>query len=90
MFCQQYSYINITHIYNKFIEIKQCLQSIKKLLKLNSIFYIVKNFKRHNKENRFLYKQNNLSSAINNTNNSITLITKIIVTIQIKDSINNN
>ncbi len=90
IFCQQYSYISITQIRNRFIEIKQYLQLIKKLLKSNSISYIVENSKKHNRENRFLYKQNNLSSAINNANNFIILITKTIVTIQTKDSINNN
>ncbi len=36
---------------NKFIEIKQYLQLIKKLLRLSSIFYIAKNFKKYNKKN---------------------------------------
>ncbi len=57
---------------NKFIKIEQRLQLIKKLLKLNSIFYIAKNFKRRNKKNRSLCEQNNLFSAINNANNFIT------------------
>ena len=73
--------LSITQIYNKFIEIKQYLQLIKKLLRLNNIFYIAKNSKRYNRENSFLYKQNNLFNVTNNTNNSIILITKIIVTI---------
>ena len=68
-------------IRNKFIEIEQYLQLIEKLLKLNSIFYIAKNSKKYNRENRFLRKQNNLSSATSNTNNSIILIIKITVTI---------
>jgi len=65
---------------NKFIKMKQRLQLIEKLLKLNSISYIARNFKERNKENRFLYKQDNLSSAISDAKNSITSITKIIVT----------
>ncbi len=36
---------------NKFIEIKQRLQLIKKLLRLSNTFYIVKNFKKRNKKN---------------------------------------
>jgi len=36
---------------NKFIEIKQYLQLIKKLLRLNNTSYIVKNFKKYNKKN---------------------------------------
>jgi len=75
---------------NKFIKIKQRLQLIEKLLRSSNIFYIARNFKKHNKENRFLRKQNNSSSAINNAKNSITLIIKIIVTTQIKDSTSNN
>ncbi len=39
---------------NRFIEIEQYLQLIKKLLKSSSIFYIARNFKRRNKENRSL------------------------------------
>ncbi len=66
---------------NKFIEIKQYLQLIKKLLRLNSISYIAKNSKKYNRENWFLCKQDNLFSAINNTNNSITLIIKITIII---------
>ncbi len=66
---------------NKFIEIKQYLQLIKKFLRSDNISYIAENFKKYNKENRFLRKQNNLSSAINNTNNSIILITKTTVII---------
>jgi len=66
---------------NKFIRIKQRLQLFIKLLRLNSISYIARNFKRYNKENRFLRKENNLFSAINNTKNSITSIIKIILTI---------
>ncbi len=81
MFCQQYNYISITQIYNRFIEIKQCLQLIEELLRLNSIFYIAKNSKKRNKENRFLRKQDYLFSAINNTNNFIILITKTTITI---------
>jgi len=65
---------------NKFIKIEQRLQLIEKLLKLNNISYIARNFKERNKENRFLYKQDNLSSAISDAKNSITSITKIIVT----------
>jgi len=75
---------------NKFIEIEQYLQLIKKLLKSSNISYIVENSRKHNKENWFSRKQNNSSSAINNTKNSITSITKIIITTQIKNSINNN
>ncbi len=90
MFCQQYSYINITQIYNKFIGIKQYLQLIEKLLKLNSISYIAENSEKYNKENRFLRKQNNLFSAINNTNNFIISIIEITVTIQIRNSISSN
>jgi len=41
---------------NKFIRIKQRLQLIKKLLKLNNISYIVENFEKCNKENQFLRK----------------------------------
>ncbi len=41
---------------NRFIEIKQYLQSLEKLLRLNNIFYIAKNFKRYNRENRSLCK----------------------------------
>ncbi len=66
------------------------MQLIKKLLKLNNIFYIAKNSKKYNRENRFLYKQDNLFSITNNTNNSIILITKIIITIQIRNNISNN
>jgi len=65
---------------NKFIKIEQRLQSIEKLLRLNNIFYIARNFKKCNKENRFLRTQNNLFSAISNAKNSITLINKIIIT----------
>jgi len=36
---------------NKFIEIKQRLQLIKKLLRSNNTSYIVENFKRRNKKN---------------------------------------
>jgi len=75
---------------NKFIEIEQYLQSIEKLLRSNSIFYIAKNFKRYSRENRSLCEQDNLFSATNNANNFIMSIIKIIVTIQIKDSISNN
>jgi len=80
MLCQQYSYINITQMRNKFIEIEQCLQLIKKLLRLSNIFYIARNFKKCNKENRFLRKQNNSSSATSDAKNFITSIIKIIVT----------
>ncbi len=66
---------------NKFIEIKQYLQSIKKLLKSSNTSYIAKNSKRRNKKNRSLCKQNNLFSAINNTNNFIILIIKITIII---------
>jgi len=66
---------------NKFIEIKQRLQLIKKLLRSNNTSYIVENFKRRNKKNWFLYEQDNLFSAINNTNNFITSIIKTIVII---------
>ncbi len=66
---------------NKFIEIEQYLQSIEKLLKSNSIFYIAKNFKRYSRENRSLCEQDNLFSATNNANNFIMSIIKIIVTI---------
>ena len=90
MFCQQYSYISIIQIYNKFIEIKQYLQLIEKFLRSDSISYTAENSKKYNKENRFLYKQNNLFSATNNTNNSIILITETTVTTQIRDSISNN
>jgi len=75
---------------NRFIKIKQCLQSIEELSKLDNIFYIAKNSKKRNKENRFSCERNNSSSATNNTKNFITSITKIIVTIQIKDSISDN
>jgi len=75
---------------NKFIEIEQRLQLIKELLRSNNIFYIVENSRERNKENRFSRKQNNSSSATNDAKNSITLITKIIVIIQIKDSTSNN
>ncbi len=68
-------------IRNKFIEIEQYLQLIEKLLKLNSIFYIAKNFKKYSRKNRSLYKQDNLFSATNNINNFIILIIKIIVII---------
>ncbi len=90
IFCQQYSYISIIQIYNKFIEIEQYLQSIEKLSRLNNIFYIAKNSEKRNKENRFLRKQNNLFSATDNANNSIMLITEITVTTQIRDSISSN
>ncbi len=66
---------------NKFIEIEQYLQSIEKLLKSNSIFYIAKNFKRYSRENRSLCEQDKLFSATNNANNFIMSIIKIIVTI---------
>jgi len=66
---------------NKFIEIKQRLQLINKLLRLSSIFYIARNSKERNKENWFSRKQNNSFSAINNAKNSITSITKINVII---------
>ena len=66
---------------NKFIEIEQYLQSIEKLLRSNSIFYIAKNFKRYSRENRSLCEQDNLFSATNNANNFIMSIIKIIVTI---------
>jgi len=66
---------------NKFIKIEQYLQLIKKLLKLNNIFYIAKNFKKYNKENRFSYEQDNLFNVTNNAKNFIILITKIIITI---------
>jgi len=66
---------------NKFIEIEQRLQLIKKLSKSNSISYIARNSKERNKENRFLREQDNSSSAISNAKNSITLVTKIIVII---------
>ena len=36
---------------SKFIEIEQRLQLIKKLLRLNNIFYIARNSKRRSKEN---------------------------------------
>jgi len=75
---------------NKFIEIEQRLQSIKKLLRLSNIFYIAKNFKQRNKKNRFSYKQYNSFSAINDAKNSIILIIKIIVITQIRDNISNN
>ena len=65
---------------NKFIEIEQRLQSIKKLSRLDSIFYIARNSRERNKKNRFSRKRNNSSSAINNTKNSIILIIEIIVT----------
>jgi len=65
------------------------LQLIKQLLRLDNIFYIAKNFKKYSKENRFLRKQDNLFSATNNTNNFTILITKITITIQIKNNINN-
>ncbi len=66
---------------NKFIRIEQHLQLIKKLLKLNNIFYIAKNSKRRNKENWFSREQDNSSSATNDAKNSTTSITKIIVII---------
>jgi len=66
---------------NKFIEIEQYLQSIKKLLKSSNTSYIAKNSKRRNKKNRSLCKQNNLFSAINNINNFIILIIKITIII---------
>ncbi len=65
---------------NKFIEIEQRLQSIKKLSRLDSIFYIARNSRERNKKNRFSRKQDNSSSAINDAKNFIILITKIIVT----------
>jgi len=75
---------------NKFIKIEQRLQLIKKLLKLNNIFYIARNSRKRNKENRFLCKQNNSFNAISNAKNSITLIIKIIIITQTKDSTSNN
>jgi len=66
---------------NKFINIKQRLQLIEKLLRSSNIFYIVKNFEKRNKENRFSRKQDNLSSAINNAKNFIILIIKITIII---------
>jgi len=77
-------------IRNKFIKIEQYLQLIEELLKLDNISYIAKNFRERSKENRFLRKQNNLFSATSNAKNSITSITKIIVTTQIKDNTSNN
>jgi len=65
---------------NKFIKIELRLQLIKKLLKLDSISYIARNSKKRNKENRFLRKQDNSFSAINNAKNFITSIIEIIVT----------
>jgi len=64
---------------NKFIKIEQRLQLIKKLLKLNNIFYIVENFRERNKENRFSCEQNNSFNATSNAKNFITLIIKIII-----------
>ncbi len=81
IFYQQYSYISITQIRNRFIEIEQYLQLIKKFLKSDSIFYIAENSEKYNRENRFLRKQNNLFSTINNTNNSTISIIKTTVTI---------
>jgi len=66
---------------NKFIKIKQRLQLIKKLLKLNNISYIARNSKRRNKENRFLCEQNNSFDATSDAKNSIMLIIKITITI---------
>jgi hypothetical protein len=66
---------------NRFIKIEQYLQLIKKLLRLNNFFYIVKNSKKYNRENRFLRKENNLFSVINNAKNFITLIIKTVVII---------
>ncbi len=81
MFCQQFKYFNITQIYNKFIKIKQYLQSIEKLFRLDSNFYYARNFEDYNKGNRFLYQQDNLFNTTKNTRKSIILITKIIVII---------
>jgi len=66
---------------NKFIKIEQRLQLIKKLLKLNNIFYIARNSRRRNRENRFSREQDNSSSAINDAKNSITLIIEITIII---------
>lgn len=74
-------YTSITQMRNRFIKIEQYLQLIKKLLRLNNFFYIVKNSKKYNRENRFLRKENNLFSAINNAKNFITLIIKTVVII---------
>ncbi len=68
-------------MHNRFIEIKQHLQLIEKLLRLNNISYIVENSKKYNRENRSLREQDNLFSTIDNTNNSIISITKTTVTI---------
>ncbi len=68
-------------MHNRFIEIKQHLQLIEKLLRLNNISYIVENSKKYNRENRSLREQDNLFSTIDNTNNSIISITKTTITI---------
>jgi len=75
---------------DKFIKIEQRLQLIEKLLRSNSISYIVENSRERNKENRFSRKQNNSFSVISDAKNFITLIIKIIITTQTRDSINNN
>ncbi len=66
------------------------MQFIEKLLKLDSTLYYVENSKDCNRDNRYLYKRDNLFNAIKDTKNFIMLITKTIIITQIRESISDN